>query len=176
MSDEPHARSRTPRGGFGELVLYKPAIIHAPPVAPVAKKPLVPIDEEYMPILIVVLIALLAVVMCHTSGTVAIQAAGMALMLICFERGIIGQTPAHAAFPAVFLVAVITVYIPHDLNFLKNLDVQKKADAVCAARQILVERCKSALGAEQTKKSFLDLVGFDYNPRNASHIALVLGK
>jgi hypothetical protein len=165
--------SRTPRGGFGDVVVYESAIIHAPPVA---KTPLVPIDEEYLPALILGLIALLSVVMWHVSGTVGFQAAGMASMLIFFERGITGQTPAHAAFPAVFLLAVITVCITPDVNFLKNVNVQKKADEACAARHVLVQQCKSVLGAEQTKKSFLDLIGMEYYPRNASHIALAAGK
>jgi hypothetical protein len=164
--------SRTPRGGFGEMVVYESAIIHAP----VAKTPLVPIDEEYLPALILGLIALLSVVMWHVSGTVGFQAAGMASMLIFFERGITGQTPAHAAFPAVFLLAVITVCITPDVNFLKNINVQKKADEACAARHVLVQQCKSVMGAEQTKKSFLDLIGMEYYPRNASHIALAAGK
>jgi len=164
--------SRTPRGGFGEVV----EIIDAPPVAPVAKKPLIPMDEEYEAPLMLGLIAVLNVVMWLDSGWLGLKASGMAFIIVFFWFGSTGRLPAHAAFPAAFVLAVITVWIPPDAQYFKNTQVQKKADEACAARHVLVQQCKSVLGEAQTKKSFLDLVGISYNPRNASHNALAMGK
>ena len=100
----------------------------------------------------------------------------MTSMLVVFWFGSTGQFPPHAAFPAVVLLAVITVCVPPDLNYLKGVDVQQKADASCAASHALVKQCRGVLGAEQAKKSFLDVFGTSYNARNASHIRLAAGE